>query len=183
MKALLVATFGCCALLAGTHAGAQSQDKGFYAGASLGITSLDVDTKGLPVSVDDSTTGAKIYGGYQFTRNWGAEIGVVNFGDIKFGSPVSGSLKFNAFTVAGVGTMPLDTRWSAFGKAGLYNWKTKGTASSPGVLITGDSGTDLMLGGGVLYNIDKTFAVQGEFEYFGGSDTVTMLSAGLRIRF
>jgi len=169
-----------------------AQDTGFYLGGSIGQSQFDVDTGQLSalgatgISTDDSDSGWKIFGGYQFNKTWGLEVGYVDFGKVGIkgtaGGPFTVNLDLTAFTVAGTGTVPLANAFSAFGKAGLYIWDSK--ASSSGTIVaTGNDGTDLMLGAGVLYNLSKNVAIQGEIEYFAGDDTVTLFSIGLRFKF
>lgn len=184
------------ALLAGGCAAAApalAQDTKWYVGGSVGQSKFDVDTSPVTalgasgLSTDDTDTAFKIFGGYQFTKNWGIEVGYIDFGKTAVSgrvgaAPFNVNLDVTAFTVAGVGTLPLNPSFSLFGKAGLYVWDSK--ASSTGSIIaTGNDGTDAMLGVGVLYNINKSLAIQGEIEYFGGDDTITLFSVGLRFKF
>ena len=62
-----------------------AQDSGFYAGLSLGQSSMTDACTGLPagVSCDDKDSAWKIFGGYQFSRNFALELGYANLGEAK----------------------------------------------------------------------------------------------------
>ena len=145
---------------------ALAQDVGFYAGASFGQSKIEGETD----------TGWKIFGGYQINKSFGAEFGYVNLGKVK----ESGALPiFGAFTatidakawqLVGVGTLPIDDRFSVFGKLGFARWdadlKCTGFLAGCG----DDSGTDLTFGVGVKYNLTRNLAVRGEWENFDLGD-------------
>lgn len=189
LTALLAATTGISPV-------ALAQDAGFYAGASIGRTDVNVDTGPVfaagatTFSHDNSDTGWKIYGGYQFHRNWGAELGYVDLGSIGFRGtvgavPFAGNVDVTAWTLALVGTLPVHQNFDIFGKAGLYNWKSKGSATVAGIaaVTSSDDGTDALFGVGVRYNFTKNFGVQLEAEHFAGEDKVNLFSIGLRFKF
>lgn len=171
---------------------ASAQSSRWYFGGAIGQSQFDVDTGSFSASgataiaTDDSDTAFKIFGGYRFNPTWGLEVGYVDFGSVGIRGTASGPFNVTAdvtaLTVAGVGTLPITSAVSAFGKAGLYLWDSKATSSGT-IVATGNDGTDLMLGGGVLYSLDRNLALQGELEYFAGDDTITVFSIGLRFNF
>jgi OOP family OmpA-OmpF porin len=173
---------------------ATAQDAGWYIGAAYGMTSMDVDSSGVsnPV-VDDSDSGFKIYGGFQFNKHLGAEIGYVDAGKATFsGSAIpslgigafSGEIKFTAITFAAVGTLPLNESFALFGKAGLAAWDAKASANVVGVSgSVDDSGTDLLYGIGARYNLNRNWGVTLEYEAVDAEGTVSMTSLGVRYKF
>ena len=174
----------------------QVQDTGFYIGGAIGYARYDIDDGAIRAagattfSSDNSDTGWKIFGGYQFHRNWGVEVGYVDLGKIGFSGtvgavPFTGNVDVTAWTLALVGTMPVHQNFDIFGKLGLYNWKSKGNATIAGIgtAAASDDGTDAMVGVGVRYNFSKNFGVQVEAEHFAGSDKVNLFSIGLRWKF
>lgn len=169
---------------------AQQPAPGWYMGAAYGMTSFDLDTTGVTnAAVDDSDSGFKIFGGYEFTKNWAAEVGYVDFGKAGvsgsvLGIPFSGDVGVTAFTFAGVGTMPLNESFSLFGKVGLWAWDAKVNVSTGlGAGSADDSGTDLFFGGGLRYNLNKNLALTLEVELYDSDDSVTMTSVGVRYKF
>lgn len=197
-------------LIAGLAAGAPvlAQDSGFYIGTGVGY--VDFGSSDAPFvagatvaafSSDNSSTGFKVFGGYQFNRTWGVEASYIDFGSPNFNGVVSvggatgsfgGSADLTAWTLALTGTMPLSQQWDLTGKVGVYNWSADNAgaiASVPGVgtfaVAAGDdSGTDAMAGIGIRYNINKNFGVHADWEYFNSSNnSVNMFSIGLRYKF
>jgi len=176
IKALLAVVLPAAFLAISAPAVAQQSDAGWYIGGSYGMTTFDISGVPAGVSVDDSDSGFKIFGGFQFTKNWGAEVGYVDFGKAGIGG--FGDIGVTALTLAGTGTLPLNESFSLLGKVGMANWDASGSASS------GDSGTDLFYGIGARYNFNKNLSVQVEFETFSAEDdSVNMTSVGLRYKF
>ena len=177
VKAMLAIILPAALLAISAPAVAQQSDAGWYMGGSYGMTSFDIDTAGITSpSLDDSDSGFKIFGGFQFTKNWGAEVGYVDFGKAGIGG--FGDIGVTALTLAGTGTLPLNESFSLLGKVGMANWDASGSASS------GDSGTDLFYGIGARYNFNKNLSVQVEYEMLDtDTDSVNMMSVGLRYKF
>ena len=167
---------------------AQQSDVGWYVGGSYGMTNIDVDTGGPGFSVDGDDSGFKIYGGFQFTKHWGAEVGYVDFGKAGLrgsilGIPFTGDASVTAFTFAGTGTLPLSEKFSLLGKVGLWMWDT-GCSGAICVSSASDSDTDMFYGIGARYNINKNWGVQFEWEQFQTDvDSVTLTSIGVRYKF
>jgi OOP family OmpA-OmpF porin len=190
IKALVAVMLPASILVFSPPAAAQA-DAGWYVGAAYGTTSFDVDMTGLPstITVDDGDSGLKIYGGFQFNKHLGAEVGYVDFGKVAFGGtalglPVTGDTSLSAFTLAGVGTLPLNESFALFGKLGLWIWDASGTASVAGLSASADdSGTDLFLGAGGRYNFNKNWGLTLEVELYDSDDSVTMTSLGVRYKF
>jgi OOP family OmpA-OmpF porin len=71
-----------------------------------------------------------LYGGYQFTPHWGAEVGYHDFGRQRWGVAVGGAVQTiaeretTAWSLVGTGTFPVMPGLSLFGKLGLYNSDT-----------------------------------------------------------
>jgi len=81
LKAAFAVILPAALLAISAPASAQQSDAGWYIGGSYGMTSFDIDTTGIASpSLDDSDSGFKIFGGFQFTKHWGMEFGYVDFG-------------------------------------------------------------------------------------------------------
>ncbi|HEX6706619.1 MAG TPA: porin family protein [Albitalea sp.] len=149
-----------------------------YVGGSLGVT----DYKGPDVgglSTDRSSTGGKLYGGYEFTPNIAVEGGYANLGKA---SSAAGDVKGEGVFVDAVGKVPLTESFSALGRVGLFNGKAKSS------LGNSDRSTNAKLGLGVQYDFNKQTALRGEWERyrFKAFDTkanVDMYSIGVNHRF
>ena len=190
-KAMFAIILPAAVLAISAPAAAQQSDAGWYIGGSYGMTSFDIDTTGIASpSLDDSDSGFKIFGGFQFTRNWGMEFGYVDFGKAGIGGsilgiPFTGDVGVTAFTFAGTGTLPLSENFALLGKVGLANWDAKVNVSTGlGAGSDSDSGTDIFYGVGLRYSFNKNIGVQVEFEqYETDADSVNMTSVGLRYKF
>ena len=130
------------------------------------------------------------------TKNFGAELGYVYFGNFeKTATDGVNTVSFNskpqAFYVAATGTVPLSEQFSLFGKAGISANRTKLSARINNASASETrSETSLLLGLGAGYNITKTVSAVVEYENFGkvykedGLDVkADLVSVGLRYRF
>ena len=89
----------CASLLAGVAAHAE----GLSVGGSLANSRFQSDGIAGAAVNDRTSTGGKIYGGYQFTPNFGLEAGYARLG--KFGTD-AGDVKGDGYYLDGVGTLP-----------------------------------------------------------------------------
>jgi outer membrane immunogenic protein len=144
-------------------------ESGFYLGAGVGETDVEVST------FDETDSAYKVFGGYNF--------GVVPLIDlaleasyVDFGSPRAGPIDveitgFNAFGLAGVNLGP----FGLFAKAGVIAWDSELSFNS---LREDETGTDLAYGAGAKLQFGS-FAVRAEYEVYDVSDLkdLSMLSA------
>ena len=102
----------------------------------------------------DYRVSPKIFGGYEFTPNWGVEAGYTKFDD----APGYNS---NGSYVAGKYTVPLDERFSAFAKLGLeHSERTDWSRRT-------DRDNGLYGGLGVQYTLNRNLALTAEYERYG----------------
>lgn len=179
-----------------------AQDKGFYIGLGVGQSDAkeactELGGVGFSGSCDDTSTGKKIFLGYQFNPNFALEGGYVDLGKFKangavLGIPVSAYAKAKTWQLVAVGTLPLANNFSVFGKAGFHNWDADAGVTALGLTsTTSDKGIDFTFGLGAGYDITKNLGLRLEWERFrhvGEDDTtgksnVDLLSVGLRYRF
>jgi OmpA-OmpF porin, OOP family len=147
-----------------------------YVGGSLGKGDVRADTiNGAPVG-DTRGAAFKGYGGYQFTPNFGVEVGGARLG--KFEATDGHA---NAAFVDAVGTLPLTERWSALGRLGLAHTRVNAGGAH-------DTGTGPKVGLGAQYNFNKTTALRTEWERyrvdaFGNRRNADMVSVGVNVGF
>jgi len=185
--------------LAATPAKAQAAE--WYGGASVGQSKAkdivcDLD---ITCSSDDTDTGWKIYGGYQFNPNGAIEFGYVDLGKATFSGTdsflgvTSASFETSGLTAALVGTMPVGQNVGLMGKLGLFHWNLDVNASSS-VFGSGSesaSGTDLTFGLGLKFDLSKATGVRMEWERFKdvgdknttGQSDVDLFSVGFVFKF
>jgi OOP family OmpA-OmpF porin len=150
--------------------------------------------------VSDPTAGgrranAKIFGGYEFNRNWGVEAGFTRFRTSEFTAInmrpdgydlAQASLKTSRAYLAGKYAVPINEKFSAYGKLGLSHSESKVSAGLPGWNYTvSDNG--LYAGLGAQYKLTREIAAVVEYERFGkrkeGGPKADVYSAGLKYSF
>jgi OOP family OmpA-OmpF porin len=182
-------------LVAATPASPQ----GIYIGASAGSTNFDSDiATGLITSgtVDKSSSGYKLFLGYEFSEHFGAEIAYVDLGNASysgsyFGLPVTGgTVEVWGLNLSAVGTLPLNSTFALFGKVGLFAWEAKSKDTTGGVPFSDVvSGGDFSFGAGLRIRFTKNLSAHAEWERFGltGYDydlgNADMLSVGIAYKF
>jgi OOP family OmpA-OmpF porin len=200
------AVLGICGLIATSQALAQ---KGWYIGGSAGASRIDDDIAmgGLITSgtVDGSTTGFKIFGGYQFFDNFALDLALVDLGKAKysgtfFNTPVTGgTVDIWGLNISAVGILPVSESFSVFGKVGVFAWEADAKDTTGGIpFSTSETGADFSFGLGMSYSFTKHWSVRFEWERFkvgGGEDAYTgqsnstgsahvdLLSLGVAYRF
>lgn len=175
---------------------ALAQDMGFYAGAALGKTSVDLDCTGAS-TCDDSDTSWRVFGGYQFNRNFALELGYINLGEARvagtvppFGT-VSATFESTAFDLVAVGSMPIADRFSIYGKIGLYRADTDvDVAVGAGAGTESDTNADITFGIGVRYDFTRNLGVRAEWQRYSdvtagefGESDLDVISVGVLFRF
>jgi OOP family OmpA-OmpF porin len=172
---------------------------GFYIGAGAGSSSFDNDiATGLFTSgtVDTSSSGFKLFGGYQFGEHFGVELSYVDLGKANYsgsyyGVPVTGGkVEVWGLNISLVGTLPLNPTFALFGKVGLFAWEAKSKDTTGGVAFSGSlTGADYSIGAGLSFSFTKNLGARVEWERFGLSGyyydlgNVDMLSLGVVYRF
>ena len=191
---------------------ALADDFGWYGGANIGRSAATIDdariTSGLAsgglsassISDRDRSTGLKLYGGYQFNRNFALEGGYFDLG--KFGytantipaGTLGATIKLKGFNLDAVGILPITDRFSALGRVGLnYAQARDYFAGTGAVNVTNpspsQSGTNYKLGVGLQYAFTEALGIRAEVERYrvndavGNKGHVDLFSVGLVYRF
>lgn len=200
-----VALIGLLAATAGAPMVALAQqDAGFYIVASVGQAKIKDACRrlthgGFVGSCDDKNTAWKIFGGYQFDRNFGVEGGYTNIGKATATGTIgaragSGKAEAKGFELLYVGTLPINEQFAVYGKLGLFRWDFDMSATGRRESGTiGDKVTNLTLGVGLKYNLTKDLAARLEFQRYAGVGvgdnaitgqlSVNVSSLGLQFKF
>jgi OmpA-OmpF porin, OOP family len=177
-------------------------EPGWYGFGSFTRSSFDSDGGGqsLLSGGDDKDNGARVGGGYMFTERVGVEAGWVDFGKAKRGGAVpglsparEGDVRANGPFLAGVASVPLGARWSAFGKLGVIDARIDPSPDSDaGLAGFFESTADWrpMVGVGGTWQITRQWALQTEYGKFNrlvdkdraNEVKVSMLSVGMMFR-
>jgi OOP family OmpA-OmpF porin len=143
----------------------QAADQGAYLGVGLGQTKVKDACEGF-TTCDDTDTGVKLFGGYQFVPNAAVEIGYVDLGKAKLSLPgASVEFKAHGFDVDFVGTLPLNDQFAVLARVGMFFWKVD--VSGTGLANSSSaSGNDLTYGLGLAYDVSKKVSVRFEWQQF-----------------
>lgn len=165
MKKIALATL----LSAIVAAPAFASDEGFYAGVTLGQSRTSNPYNGNFAMSKSTDTVAGILGGYQFTKNWGAEVfytGAGKFSAVSGG--ITGSGKADTWGIVGTGTLPLSDAFSLYGKLGYASTKT--TTSIPaGFALTGATRAAATYGLGGTYNVNPSVGIRFGWDRYAGA--------------
>ena len=187
MKRLLTASILAASLASGA-AFAQSLGVGPYVGASLGMSNYS--DEGCVGDCDKTDIGGKVFGGYMFTPNFGAEIGYGAFGKAKVGISGIGNaeLKSSGFHGFLTAQYPVDN-WAIFGKIGFAYLDNEIDVNALGVSMSdSDSSTEFAWGLGITYMFNKNLGIRGEYENYkysfdDASDNIGFWSLGIQYKF
>lgn len=157
--AFLVSVLGAFSL----PAFAQMDGGTFYAGGSLGRSNFVDVCSGVAGDCRHRDTDFSLFGGWQFSRYLGAEVGGRQFGHA---SLPTGNVKATAYELDAVATLPLYSRFSLVGRLGVFHGEMKGE----NIAERKNGGT---FGWGAQYDVGPQFALRLEWQRypgFGGGD-------------
>ena len=153
------------ALFAGSVAA--EEVSGFYVGAGIGKSEVEVDDAGF----DGDDTSFKIFAGYAFNTNLALEGAYFDGGtaDESFGPGVV-EAEISGFNASVVGSIPLADAFTLFGRIGFasYDVDVTGRIGNNTVASISDSDEDLSYGFGGAFNISK-FQLRAEYESIDAS--------------
>ena len=127
------------------------------------------------VSCDDTQVGFRIFGGLQFTENFGVEAGYLmanGFTDKLTGVGFTESTEADYSTIhfALTGMFPLTENIGVTAKAGMHKWESEGsvTYTDGSVFSGGNDDTDPFFGAGARVRVSDNFILSGELTRFKG---------------
>ena len=211
-RGLGLAAFAVFGTVASSCVIAQDSTTGPYIGANVGTTraqfnndSINSTLAGQGFTVnsrteDNSSTGYKLFGGYQFNRNFAVEGGYFDLGRFNYSvntTPLgtfSSDTRVRGLNLDLVGILPLTEQFSVFGRAGAAYAQSRANFTRTGALPlinspTSRNDTNLKVGIGMQYAITEALALRAELERYRVSDPVRnrgnidMASIGLVYRF
>jgi len=166
----------------------------YYGGLAAGQSNSQIDAKrsvdsligaGLAAPISSSNmqdTGYKIFGGYQFNRNFGVELGYFNLGKFSYSTatatgPLNGKYDIEGLNLDLVGTFPLSERWSVLGRVGAQYANTRSTYSGTGLGATANTNpskedSNLKVGLGLQYELTRSLFLRGEAERYRINDAL-----------
>lgn len=151
-------------------------ENNWYIGASVGYATSSTSNISWPsgTSIKKNDTGFKLYGGYQFTNIFAAELEYIDLGAYKAeSSTVVGSVDVSGLGGSLVARLPMSDSIALFGKAGLL---AKFTDAKSASLPTGATryaskrtSTAPLLGVGLEYKMTPSLALRAEYNYIGST--------------
>lgn len=188
--------FAGIALVVAFSSAATAADTSWYVGASVGRTSIhEVCDKaggtGLVQSCKDNTSSYKVYGGYNFTREYGLEWGYANLGKaevISTGSAGTATSETWAVPITGVYNLPITERLGLVGRAGVYFFKseskTTGNLVGP-IPAVDDDGIEAVVGASVSLKVWQNLSLRLDWDHYNdaGPGDVDTLLGGVHWRF
>lgn len=171
MKKLIIALAAACATM-GAHAqtvtsSAAASAADFTPHYYLGIGAATANNQ----LSDNYRVTPKIFGGYEFTPNWGVEAGYTYFNargrdyGVWDGVDYNVSIKGYGTYVAGKYTLPVTNRFAAYGKLGVSHSERQSSSSQWGKYTERDTG--LYGGLGVQYKLSEHVSALAEYERYG----------------
>ena len=202
---------GCVAM--SSQFAAAADDTFWYVGGNIGQSRAKIDDARISaqlqgaflpttsISDDNRSNAFKLFGGYQFNKNFAVEAGYFNLGEFGFmattvpAGTLSGKIKVQGLNVDAVGMLPLDNKFSVFGRLGLQYAQAKDNFSSTGavpVLSNANPSKNALnykAGLGVQYDFNQSLGMRLEAERYrindavGNNGDINMYSVGLVYRF
>lgn len=132
---------------------AMAKDNGFYVGAGIGEFGVDIGP------FDDSATGYKVFGGYQFMKYLGAELEYIDGGTVE---DLGLEIDVSGFNLSAMGILPVGEKFNLFAKVGMIFWDADISGKGGG----SDSGEDFSWGIGGGFNFTDNFGIRAEYQGF-----------------
>lgn len=173
-----------------------AQDGGFYyGGLAIGQSRARIDEEritarllgqGLSTSAmerDEKGNAYKLFGGYQFNRNFALEAGYFNLGKFGFNSTtvpagsLTGQIKLQGLHLDLVGTLPLTERFSVLARVGAQAARARDSFSGTGAVTVTDPNpskrsASYKFGAGLQYEFSPSVWLRGEAERYRVNDAV-----------
>ena len=174
---------------------AMAQDnKYYYWGLGAGQSQSQIEDKFTTDSLMKSSnspssftserqdTAYKLFGGYQFHKNFALEAGYFNLGKFTYGTSMPGGTLNGRYEIEGVnvdlvGSMPLSTKWSALARIGVQHANTRDSFGGPGLPASASQdnssrANNMKVGLGLQYEITPSVLLRGEAERFRVRDGI-----------
>jgi len=186
-----LAILSLAALGFASPAAAQGRDTGIYVGLGFGTSDHSDQCSGATATItcDDSDKAFKIFGGYQFNRNFAVELGYTNLGEATATNNTNGiriTDEATAFEVVVVGMLPIASRFSVYGKLGLFSGEIDRSSNSALVATGTNDKSGLTYGAGLRFDITNNVGVRLEYQIYpdvGDITDVKVMSIGVLFKF
>lgn len=175
---------------------AYAQDDSYYfGGIGVGQARARIDDKRIAetlgggglttnsVGHDERHSAYKVFGGYQFNRNWGVELGYFHLGRFGFAATTTpagtldGEFRVQGASLGLVGTLPFTDKFSGLARLGVQYARTRASMVGTGAVVVAnprpsDREANAKIGLGLQYAFSPGFMMRAEVERFRVSDAV-----------
>jgi len=142
---------------------------------------------GAPGACTETDRQLHLYGRSMFSGHWGAQVGLIDMGDITRGGP---DARTRGLNLSLVGRVPLGAKFSGWGRIGTtYGQAAPSSAAALALSGNPETGFGLSWGLGVSWDFSPRLSAVVEwdshdFRYMGpGRDAVRATSLGLHYRY
>lgn len=179
---------------------------GWYMGGNVGISTANIDKEKITQNFtnpsyndDEQDLGYKLFGGYQFNKNFALEGGYFNLGKFDYSlstqsGTLNGNIKVKGLNLDAVAILPITEDFSAFARIGANYAQSKDSFDSTGTISMSDTSpqkNDLnyKFGAGLQYAVTNALALRVEAERYrindavGNNGDIDLFSVGLIYRF
>lgn len=143
-------------------------------------------------TLDNGDTAWKLQAGYHLTPNFAIEGGYVDLGEVNYNAgydqgAASGNYRASGWNIAGLGIMPLDDKFSLFGKLGVIDARVSSNLATTGLggAATGSFTSTRWrpnYGFGGMYHLTRDTSMRVELERFDGlGDSTTTGNANVNL--
>jgi len=162
------------------------QETGFYVGAGVGRSRAEgcdrLFAVGFAGNCDNKDTAYHLFGGYQFSRHFAAEVGYGS-GELKVNGslgpvPFTAKVESDIYELTGLAMLPLPPmpQLSLYAKAGVFYWDTDAEGNFGGAVTSGhDSGADLTYGLGAQYSFTRNWSARAEWQRYNDIGSASAL--------
>ncbi|OGT12269.1 MAG: flagellar motor protein MotB [Gallionellales bacterium RIFCSPHIGHO2_02_FULL_57_16] len=205
-------TLGLAALAVFISPLTMADDAGWYIGGNVGQSRAKIDDARITsnllgggftttsIADDNRDNGYKLFGGYQYNKNFAVEAGYFDLGQFGYTATVvpagtlTGTIKLEGLNLDAVGTLPLTEKFSVLGRLGLNYAQARDTFNGTGAVTVlnpnpSKNQVNYKLGAGLQYDFTPSLGMRIEAERYrindavGNRGDVDMYSLGLVYRF
>lgn len=173
MKHVLPAALAVAALAAASAAQAQDNERGFYAGAGVGMFDVEIDdfddVDDTIDRYDSDDTAWKAFAGWRANPYLAVELAYVNLGspDDEILPDTTLTVETDGFAPYVVGTLPIGDWFELFAKAGYYWYDVEARIDTPiGSVSDDDSDSTFTWSAGAGLNLFERVNIRLEYEQF-----------------
>jgi hypothetical protein len=160
-------------------------ESGFWGHAGLSLGRSEFKGNCFGGGCDDTDQAWRLFAGGRFNNTFGAEVGLVHFGEF---DRAGGQTKARGLDLALTAGVPLGSNSSVFGKLGLAYTRTNVGGTAPGLETGKENGWGPRIGIGGQVGLTQNWAVRADWDRYrvkfpGTKDNIDTLTIGAQYTF